>query len=71
MKNSIDMHNDGSPADILGRLWADAGGASNALAQLQLKMRGPLLPSAYRIEEIATITTAATGLAAARFAHLG
>jgi len=64
------MHTDGSPIEILRRLWADAGGASDTLDGLRLDLRGPLYPSVMRIEEMATITTAATGLGAAQFAQL-
>ncbi|MFT5172018.1 MAG: crotonobetainyl-CoA:carnitine CoA-transferase CaiB-like acyl-CoA transferase [Gammaproteobacteria bacterium] len=70
MNHSIRMHVDGSAAEILGGIWTDAGGANNVLDQLLLKMRGPLMPSVFRIEDMATITTAATGLGAAQFAQI-
>ena len=70
MNHSISMHTDGSPIDIVGRIWADAGGARNTFDQLLLTMRGPLMPSVFRIEEMATITTAATGLGAAQLAQI-
>ena len=70
MKHSVQMTSDGSATEIFSHLWADAGGASDALDQLRLNMTGPLLPSLYRIEELATLTTAAAGLATAQLARL-
>ncbi|MFT5445503.1 MAG: crotonobetainyl-CoA:carnitine CoA-transferase CaiB-like acyl-CoA transferase [Gammaproteobacteria bacterium] len=70
MKYAISMPVDDSPRDLLNRLWSDACGSDETTDQLKLDMKGALLPSVYRLEDLATVTTAATGLAAAQFARI-
>jgi crotonobetainyl-CoA:carnitine CoA-transferase CaiB-like acyl-CoA transferase len=59
-----------SPEDIAADLWRDAGGEDDALADLRMRVVPPALPSVFQVRELATITTAAAGLAAARIHRL-
>jgi crotonobetainyl-CoA:carnitine CoA-transferase CaiB-like acyl-CoA transferase len=57
-----------NPMDALGALWTAAGGEAAALDHVHLTGE-PILPSVFRVSEMAQITTAATGLAAAGIAR--
>ena len=53
------------PLQILAELWAQAGGAPEALHDVVLTGREPALPSSFRVGSLAQTTIAAAGLAAA------
>ena len=67
MDHAIGMHATGSAQDLLAALWRDAGGEDAALARLTLAAREPTLPSVFRVERLASVSTAAAGLAAAEY----
>jgi len=52
--------------DIVAGLWAQAGGAPEALDRLDLTGRGPVLPSSFRVAQAAQAALATAGLAAAQ-----
>lgn len=67
MERSIAMHVTGSPAQLLAGLWRDAGGDAAALDRVAISSNGPTLPSVFRIDALAAVSTAAAGLAAAEY----
>ena len=56
--------------DVLEALWTGVGGAPDALARLDLTGEAPVLPSSYKVAEIAQASIAAAGLAAAELHRL-
>ncbi len=60
-------------ADALSSLWQSAGGDADALDHVRLTGEGPVLPSSFRVADMAQATIAAVGLAAAQawFARTG
>lgn len=54
-----------TPMQALGDLWRLAGGAPDALAQVQLSGSDPQLPSSFKVGTAAQVSIAAAGLAAA------
>jgi crotonobetainyl-CoA:carnitine CoA-transferase CaiB-like acyl-CoA transferase len=55
-----------SPREILGDIWASAGGDPSALDTVTLTGQEPQLPSSFRVAAAAQASIAATGLAAAQ-----
>jgi hypothetical protein len=53
------------PSQILGDLWALAGGEPSALQSVKLTGTEPVLPSSFRVDAAAQASIAASGLAAA------
>jgi crotonobetainyl-CoA:carnitine CoA-transferase CaiB-like acyl-CoA transferase len=65
--STVDMHASGSPGEILAGLWHDAGGDAAAMAALTIAAREATLPSVFRVDLLAGVSTAAAGLAAAEY----
>jgi crotonobetainyl-CoA:carnitine CoA-transferase CaiB-like acyl-CoA transferase len=65
MQNDAQTTPSAPPLQILTELWAQAGGAPEALHDVVLTGREPALPSSFRVGSLAQATIAAAGLAAA------
>jgi crotonobetainyl-CoA:carnitine CoA-transferase CaiB-like acyl-CoA transferase len=65
MQNAAQTTPDAPPLQILAELWAQAGGAPEALHDVVLTGQEPALPSSFRVGSLAQTTIAAAGLAAA------
>lgn len=59
-----------SPAATLAALWADVGFDADALEQVELTGREPVLPSSFAVSTAAQASIAAAALAAAELRHL-
>ena len=65
MQNDAQTNPGALPLQILAELWAQGGGAPEALHDVVLTGREPALPSSFRVGSLAQTTIAAAGLAAA------
>ena len=67
MPGVIPMHTAGPPEAVIEAIWRDAGGSAGGLEHLRLDVCAPVLPSIFDVSRLATVTTAAAGLAAAEY----
>ncbi len=70
MDTAVHMPVGNGPAELAAALWRAAGGAPDALPMLAVDARDPVLPSVFRVRDLAGATTAAAGLAAAEYHRL-
>ena len=56
---------DESTRTEFSRLWAGAGGDRDALGRIRLEGSDPMLPSSYKLSQLALITIGLSALAAA------
>jgi len=70
MNACVPMPAGDTPRALTEALWRGAGGAPELLARLHLDLTAAVLPSVFRVADLATATTAAAGLAAADYHRL-
>ena len=64
MNIQIPMPEGAAAPELVEALWRDACAEPSALDELRFSLAEPVLPSVFRVADLATATTAAAGLAA-------